>query len=150
MKKFQKVFAICVCASLVFAACKKTDNGPVLTPQEKILTNKIWKVKSLTMPKADNASVDSSILPACGDSAMILFDVFKAFQLADGSKGCDSVNVPYEKGNWKFSTTSDSLLLTGKRSFVWKIEKLNDTIVKATFRDSISPTKNWLKTITLK
>jgi hypothetical protein len=42
------------------------------------------------------------------------------------------------------------LLLDGKRNFAWKIEVLNDTILKATFRDSISPDKNFLKKITLK
>jgi hypothetical protein len=71
--------------------------------------------------------------------------------LADGSKnGCDSTAVPYDKGVWALSADNDSLLLKGTRTFAWKLEKLNDTLITATFRDSISPTENWLKKITLK
>ena len=151
MKKVNKILILFLLGALSFAACKKTDNGPALTSQEKILTSKVWKLQSLTVPKSDNAAIDSSITLPCSDSTLMAFDIYKAYQIADASKGgCDSTIVPYDKGRWAFSAGSDSLLLKGKRNFVWKIQKLNDTIVKATFRDSISPTKNWVKTITLK
>jgi hypothetical protein len=136
--------------SLIFFACKKTDNGPILTSQEKALTSRIWKLESLTVPKVSDPSQDSSITKSCSDSALMAFDIFNVYQLADPSKACDSSIVPYDKGNWELSSDNDSLLLDGKRNFAWKIEVLNDTILKATFRDSISPDKNFLKKITLK
>lgn len=136
--------------TIVFAACKKTDNGPVLTPQEKALTNKIWQLQSLTVPQVNDPTKDSSITTSCADSALMAFDIFNNFQLADATKHCDTSIVPYDKGIWQLSSDNDSLVLKGKRTFVWKIEKLQDTILKATFRDSISPDKNWLKTITFK
>lgn len=150
MKKISKIFALSIAAALAFAACKKTENGPDLTPKEKILTSKIWKLQSLTVPKV-GTSTDSSIKQPCADSALIAFDIYKAYQLANASKvACDSVAVPYSKGTWAFSAGSDSLLLKGKRNFVWKIVAISDTMLKATFRDSIAPDKNWVKTITFK
>lgn len=136
--------------SVLFFACKKTDNGPVLTPQQKALTNRIWKLESLTVPKLNDSSQDSSITKSCSDSALMAFDIYNVYQLADPSKSCDSSFVPYAKGNWELSSDNDSLLLYGKRNFAWKIEILNDTILKATFRDSISPDNNFLKKIILK
>ena len=137
-------------ASLIlFAACKKTDNGPVLTPQERLLTNKICKLKSLSVASRNDPSTDSSITKSCSDSALMAFDIYGDFQLADPTKACDSTIVPYDRGNWMLSSGNDSLLLQGQRTFTWKIEVLNDTLFKATFHDSISPTNNWVKKITL-
>lgn len=149
MKK-RNLFALGVLAVLVFAACQKNDNGPELSPKERMLTGKIWKLHSLTVPKSDDPTKDSSISKPCSDSALMVFDVYKAYQLANPSKACDSTIVPYDLGRWAFSSTSDSLILEGKRKFVWKIQELNDSTLKATFRDSIAPTKDWIKTITLK
>ncbi len=151
MKKINKILALTVLAALFFAACKKDDHEPVLTPKEKILTSKVWKLESLTVPKSENPAADSSIMKPCADSALIAFDAFKTFQFANGSKvACDSVAVPYDKGSWAFSAGTDSLLLKGKRNFVLKIVTLDATTLKATFRDSTAPDKNWLKTITFK
>ena len=150
MKKVNKIVALGVFAALFFAACEKNDNGPKLTPKEKALTGKVWKLQSLTIPQSADPSKDSSIMTPCADSALMAFDLYKAYQLANTAKACDSTIVPYDKGNWAFSAGSDSLLLKGKRNFVWKIQLLNDTIIKATFRDSIAPAQNWVKTITLK
>lgn len=135
---------------LLFAACKKNDNNvPVLTPKEQILSSKVWKLQSLTVPKSDNPAQDSSITKDCSDSALFLFDVYKNFQVAD-SKSCDSTIIPYDKGKWALSA-DDSLFLTGsKRNLAWKVVTLNDNTVKAVFRDSTAPARNWLKTITLK
>lgn len=149
MKNKNLILSLIV-AGTFLAACKKTDNGPTLTPQERALTNRIWALKSLTVPKVSDPSEDSSITKSCSDSALMAFDVFGNYQIADPSKACDSTIVPYSKGNWAISSDGDSLALVGKRNFVWKIEMLNDTILKATFRDSISPEKNYLKKITLK
>ncbi len=135
---------------IVLASCDKTPEMPQLTPQEKALTGHIWKLESLTVPKSTDAS-DSSIKKSCSDSALIAFNMSHLFQFADASKnGCDTSVVPYDKGNWAFSAGKDSVILTGNRTLVWKIITLNDTLFKATFRDSISPEKNSVKTIILK
>ena len=146
----KSLLSLGILCMIFLAACKKTDNWPVLTPQERALTNRIWRLQSLTVPKVSDPTKDSSITKSCSDSALIAFDIYNNFQLADATKSCDSTIVPYDRGIWSFSTTSDSLILKGKRNFVWKIQNLNDTLFKATFRDSISPDKNWLKTITFK
>ena len=148
--KNRKIILSLIVAGTLFAACKKTDNGPTLTPQERALTNRIWSLKSLTVPKISNPSEDSSITKSCSDSALMAFDVFGNYQIADPSKACDSTIVPYSKGNWGISSDGDSLALIGTRKFILKIEMLNDTILKATFRDSISPDKNVVKKITFK
>ncbi|MEO6838911.1 MAG: hypothetical protein ABI185_11035 [Ginsengibacter sp.] len=151
MKHIKLVLYSAIACTLLFAACKKTVNGPTLTPLQKALTGRVWRLQSLTVPQKSDPSKDSSIIQPCADSALLAFDVYGSFQLADRSKnGCDSTVVPYDQGIWGISSDSDSLLLKGKRTFKWKLEKLNDTIIIATFRDSISPIKNWLKKITLK
>lgn len=151
MKNKKSILSLAIVCIFVFAACKKTDNGPELTPQQKALTGRIWQLKSLTVPQVSDPSVDSSIIQTCADSALLAFDVYGNFQLADGSKnGCDSTAVPYDKGLWALSADNDSLLLKGTRTFAWKLEKLNDTLIVATFKDSVSPTEHWLKKITLK
>lgn len=150
MKKISQIALAAFLVALTFAACKKTENGPVLSAQEKSLTSKVWILKALTVKNADGSS-DSSIMKSCADSSAMAFDIYKAYQLASGSKvACDSIAVPYDKGTWALSADADSLTLKGKRNFVWRIEKLNDTIIKATFRDSVATDKNWLKTITFK
>ncbi len=151
MKNKKLIPSLAIACVFVFAACKKSDNGPSLTPQQKALTGRVWQLQSLTVPQISDPTKDSSIIQPCADSALMTFDVYGSFQMADRSKnGCDSTAVPYDKGVWALSLDSDSLLLKGARTFAWKLEKLNDTIVTATFRDSVSPTKNWLKKITLK
>ncbi len=155
MKQKNILLAVALLPALFFAACKKNDTGPVLTAKEKALigagAGKIWKLQSLTVPKSGDPSVDSSIMLPCADSALMAFDMYKAYQLANASKvACDSVAVPYSIGRWSLSAGGDSLLLHGKRDLVWKLETLDDNTLKAVFRDSISPDKNWLKTIILK
>jgi len=155
MKQMNKTLAFALLSSLLFAACKKTVDGPSLTDREKALignsgAGKIWRLHSLTVPKNGDALADSSIMLPCADSALMAFDMYHAFQLANVSKAaCDSVAVPYSIGNWALSASGDSLLLRSKRNVIWKLEILNDSTLKAVFRDSISPDKNWLKTIIL-
>ncbi len=151
MKNKKSLLYLAIACVFVLAACKKTNNGPTLSPQQQALTSRVWQLQSLTVPQISDPSIDSSIIQPCADSALMAFDIYGAYQLADRSKkGCDSTAVPYDAGTWALSSDNDSLFLEGKRNFEWKIEMLNDTIVTATFRDSISPTKNWLKKITLK
>lgn len=150
MKKTNYLLSLGIFGLFLFAACKKDDNNlPVLTPKEKTLTSKIWKLKSITVPGKEDPSLDSSIAKPCSDSALFAFDIYKRFQIAT-PLNCDSTIIPYEKGSWSLSA-SDSLTLNGAhKKFVMKITVLNDSIVKATYRDSIAPDQKWIKTITLK
>ena len=149
MKKTNYFLAFGILGLFLFAACKKDNNGPVLTTKEKTLSGKTWKLKSITVPKKGDAAQDSSIAKECSVDALFTFDAFKNFQIKNPGT-CDSTIINYEKGTWALSTL-DSLTLNGaKKKFVWKITILNDSIVKATYRDSSAPDKNWLKTITLK
>lgn len=149
MKKTNYFLALGILGLFLFASCKKDDKGPVLTTKEKILTSKTWKLKSITVPKKGDATVDSSIAKDCSAAALFAFDSYKNFQIKSPA-ACDSSIVNYEKGSWSLSSL-DSLTLQGaKRKFVWKITVLNDSIVKATYRDNSVPDKSLLKTITLK
>lgn len=151
MKKLSKIVSLSILTAIAFSACKKDDAGPNLNSNEKILTSKTWQLQSLTIPKTGTASGDSSIKPSCADSALVVFNISKVYQLANASKvACDSVVVPYGNGTWVLSAGGDSLTLKGKRNFIWKIITLNTTSLKATFRDSTAPNKNWLKTISFK
>jgi hypothetical protein len=151
MKNKKSILSLAIVCVFVFAACKKTANGPQLTPQQAALTSRVWHLDSLAVPKISDPSKDSSIIQPCADSTLMAFDIYGAYQLADRSKGgCDTSIVPYDQGRWALSANNDTLFLKGKRNFAWKVEMLNDTILKATFRDSISPAENWLKKITLK
>ena len=156
MKSINRILGLALSSTLLFAACQKTVDSPSLTEREKALignsgAGKIWKLYSLSVPKAGDALADSSIMLPCADSALMAFDIYNAYQLANVSKtACDSIAVPYSIGNWALSASGDSLLLRGQRNLIWKLEILNDSTLKAVFRDSISPDKNWLKTIILK
>ena len=122
----------------------------MLTPKEKILVNKTWKVDSLTIPKISDATKDSSIAKECSEDALLDFDASKAFRFTDPSKTCDSSLVPYGNGTWSLGVSNDTLVLNGARKLAWKIIELNNTRLKATFRDSIAPDKIQMKTIILK
>jgi hypothetical protein len=150
MKKTNYFMALGLFGLLLFAACKKDDNGiTTLTPKEQILTSKVWKLQSVTVPKISDPSADSSITKPCSDSALFAFDIYKKYQIAD-LETCDSTIIPYDKGSWILSA-ADSLSLNGsKRKLVWKVQVINDSIIKAVYRDSTAPDENWFKTITLK
>ena len=151
MKNNSSIYYLVIGCVFAFGACDKPVNGAPLTSQQKELTGRVWHIKSLTVPQINDPLKDSSIIQLCADSALMTFNSQGSFQLADRSKnGCDSIAVPYDKGIWELTSYNDSLLLKGKRTFAWKLEKLNDTLMTATFRDSISPSKSWLKKITLK
>lgn len=151
MKKEMMILSFGLLGLIIISACNKS-NGPSLTANEQKLSAKTWRLNKLTMPQVNNPLVDSSITSACSDSALAAFDGYHNFQIASFSKqACDSISIPYDLGVWSFNHTEDSLFLKGKRmSRAWKIITLNDTIVKATYKDSLSPSKVWMKTITLK
>lgn len=151
MKTTNYLWAFGIFGLILFASCEKNDNNvPVLTPKEQILTSKVWKMKTITVPETEDPTKDSLITKECADSALFAFDAYKIFQIADPTKTCDSSIVPYSKGTWALSS-ADSLTLNGAhRKLVWKVTVINDSIIKAVYRDSIAPDNNRLKTITLK
>lgn len=136
---------------LIFSACNK-DNTPSLTNNGQKLVSKVWRLKAFTVPQVNNPSVDSSIMSPCSDSVLAAFDAYRNFQIANGAKQtCDSSKIPYDIGTWSFNAAEDSLILHGyKKNRVLKINKLNDTILIATYKDSLSPSNVLKKTITLK
>jgi hypothetical protein len=151
MKNKKSILALAIACAFAFTSCEKTPDGPSLTPAQKSLTGRVWQLQTLTVPFTSDPTKDSSIIQSCADSALLAFDYYGQFQFADRSKnGCDSVAVPYDKGIWALSADNDSLLLKGSRTFAWKLETLNDSLIVATFKDSVSPTEHWLKKITLK
>ena len=150
MKTLNNLIPLFTVGLLLFAACKKDDNGPVLTPNEKILVNKTWKVDSLTIPKISDATKDSSIAKECSEDALLDFNGDKTFSFTDPSKTCDSSLVPYGNGTWTLKASNDTLFLNGTKKLSWKILTLDNNKLKAVYRDSISPTEIQIKTITLK
>ncbi len=150
MKTLNNLIPLATLGLLFFAACKKNDNEPILTPKEKILVNKTWKVDSLTIPKISDPTKDSSIAKECSEDALLDFDANKSFRFTDPSKTCDSTIVPYGNGTWTLGVSNDTLVLNGAKKLAWKIIKLDNTRLEATFRDSISPDKIQMKTIILK
>jgi virulence-associated protein VapD len=152
MKKGMMMLSLGLVGFIIFASCNKSNNGPSLTANEQHLSSRTWKLNGLTMPKVSNPLVDSSITSPGSDSTLAAFDAYHNFQIANFSKQTsDSISIPYDLGTWAFNNTQDSLYLQGKKmSRIWKIIQLNDTIVKATYKDSLSPSKVWIKTITLK
>lgn len=136
---------------LLLIACNKDDNDN-LSPDEKILSSKVWKIQSLTTKSTVNPEQDSSIMKDCINAATIHLYTGMSFDLKDNSTaGCDSTVFGFDKGTWSFNETTDSLYLDGtKRDVAMKVSTLADTMVVATYRDNVSPTNNRVKTITLK
>lgn len=149
MKTKNLLIVTSVLFALSISACKKDDNEPKLTPTEKLLV-KEWSVDSLVMKKLSNPETDSVITNDCITKAVIVFDAFKKFQVADVKKNCDSTSLPYDFGTWSLSASGNQLSLKGKRNIIWNIQLLTADKIKATFRDSLSPQHNFVKTIVLK
>lgn len=138
---------VALVAMFIFASCK--DKGPELTPSEQILTSKVWKLKSITVPQITDPSKDSSIAKECTETALFAFDRQHTFNVTDVAGNCDSTIIPYGSGSWQMFST-DSLYLSRKAySQAWKLKTLNDSVVVAVFKDSIAPNSVWIKTLTL-
>lgn len=147
--KTQKILYIAAgLIMLGFVACKK-DKSTSLTAQEKLLV-KNWTIDSLTMKSMVHPQEDSSILKNCVKQSKVLFNSSKQFQIVDVAKNCDSLALPYGKGTWSLATNGGQLVLDGSRDLKWQILSLTNEKIKATFRDSLSPQHNFVKTIVLK
>lgn len=139
---------LCLGLVLFMAACKK-DNGNPLTPKEQLLAHS-WSIDALTMKEINDPSKDSSIITECVEKSKVIFLASRQFTIEDADKSCDSTLLPYDTGTWNLSADGSVLTLKGKREIVWQVQSLDADKVKATFKDSLSPTHNFMKTIVLK
>lgn len=149
MKTVGRILVMAVCSALLFAACKKDKSENTLTPKEQLLIND-WSIDALTMKKINTPAEDSSIIKECVSKSKVNFQINRKFQITDTNKNCDSTLLPFDSGNWQLSPNAEQLVLKGKRNIVWQIQTLNSDQIKATFRDSLSPQHNFVKTIVLK
>lgn len=153
MKKMNilKLFTAVVCCAAVFVACKKDDPAdPIPDKVKKLLFD--WKIKSITVPKVGQPTVDSSLTKACMNDDIIRFNL-AGFDFQDGANKCDSTIFRYAKGSWVFDLIADSLKLnaTNPTKYVsWKVIAINDTLLKVKFIDSLNPAKKLNKTIEFK
>lgn len=153
MKKINivKVLVTAICCSTVFIACKKdepVDNTPEKV--KKLLYD--WKIKTISVPKAGQPTVDSPLLKACMNDDIIRFNN-AGFDFQDAANKCDSTIFHYAKGSWFYDLAADSLRLnaTNPAKYVsWKVITINDTLLKVKFIDSLDPANKLNKTIEFK
>lgn len=148
MKTNYPLIALCFGLLLFMVACKKENSNP-LTPKEQLLAQS-WNIDSLSMKKISESGGDSSIIKDCVKKSKVIFQTSKQFTIQDVDKSCDSTLLPYDSGVWTLSADGNKLTLKGKREIVWQIQTLSADKVKATFKDSLSPAHNFMKTIVLK
>lgn len=153
MKKMNmlKLFAAVVYCTAVFAACKKDDPvDPTPDKVKKLLFD--WKIKSISVPKAGQPTVDSPLTKACMNDDIIRFNL-AGFDFQDAANKCDSTIFHYAKGSWVFDLIADSLKLnaTNPAKYVsWKVIAINDTLLKVKYIDSLNPANKLNKTIEFK
>lgn len=145
-----KYAAVAVCSISLLAACKKdpVDNTP--DKIKKMLYS--WKITGISVPKANQPDVDSSLFKPCMNDDIIKFNN-TAFDFQDGTTRCDSTIFYYSKGSWSFDLVKDSIKLsaTNPSKYVsWKVVTLNDSILKVRFIDSLNPARKLNKTISFK
>lgn len=146
-----KFFAAVVCCTALFVACKKDDPAnPVPDKVKKLLFD--WKIKSISVPKVGQPTVDSPLTKACMNDDIVRFNN-AGFDFQDGTVKCDSVVFRYLKGTWAYDLTADSIKLnaTNPTKYVsWKVVTINDTLLKVRFIDSLNPANKLNKTIEFK
>ncbi|HOZ79714.1 MAG TPA: hypothetical protein PLY34_17085 [Ferruginibacter sp.] len=146
-----KMLATALCCSIVFVSCKKDD--PVDNTPEKVKKMLFdWKIKSISVPKAGQPTVDSALTKVCMNDDVIRFNK-TAFDFQDAANKCDSTIFYYSKGSWVYDLTNDSLKLnaTNPAKYVsWKVVTLNDSVLKVRFVDSLNPAQKLNKTIEFK
>lgn len=128
-------------AILITTGCNKDDYG--ITPDEQLLTAHDWKITALSVPSATNPSADSSIMAICDLESKLTFSTNYNFDFDNIATGvCSPTNFYYDSGTWSLDSYSDSLYLSGvSRRQSWKVYELSDTLLKASYKDSISPTE---------
>ncbi|MFT3683033.1 MAG: hypothetical protein QM791_22425 [Ferruginibacter sp.] len=145
-----KMLAAALCCSIVFLACKKDD--PDTTPVKVKMLLFDWKIDSISVPKAAQPTVDSTLKKTCMSDDVIRFSK-SGFDFQDAASKCDSSIFFYAKGGWAYDLTKDSIKLNAtnpSKYLSWKVVTLNDSLLKVRFTDSFNPAKKLVKTIVFK
>lgn len=140
-RKLQPVISgIAVALMFAVASCSKDDD--VITTKEELLTNHDWKIIALTIPSVTNPSSDSSVLVSCDQESRLQFSSGYTYNFTNNtSGGCSNSLFKYGTGRWIYDNITDSLYFTSNAmQFTWKVYELSDTLLKASYSDSISPT----------
>jgi len=149
-RRFQPVI-LGIAVALVFAilSCSKDDD--VIPAEQELLTNHDWKITSLAIPSVSNPSSDSSVLVSCDEEARLQFSSNYSYNFTNNaSGGCSSSLFRYGTGTWDYDSSTDSLHITSSTiHLTWKVYELSDTLLKASYKDSISPTESRDTKITL-
>jgi hypothetical protein len=149
-KNILKFLAVIISCNALLMACKKDEPTPVPSKVQKLLFD--WKITAISVPKANQPDVDSSLLKTCMSDDIIRFNN-AGFDFQDGTNKCDSSIFYYAKGNWAFDLIADSIKLgaTNPAKYrSWKVITLNDSILKVKFIDSLNPANKLTKTISFK
>ncbi|MBL0358575.1 MAG: hypothetical protein IPP72_17695 [Chitinophagaceae bacterium] len=145
-----KYVAVTVCSIALLAACKKDEADKTPEKIKKMLYN--WKITGISVPKANQPEIDSSLFKPCMNDDIIKFNT-AGFDFQDGTTRCDSSIFYYIKGSWSFDLARDSVKLnaTNPAKYVsWKVVTLNDSVLKVKFVDSLNPARKLNKSISFK
>ncbi|RFM28012.1 hypothetical protein [Deminuibacter soli] len=150
--------ATALAAATITGCFKSNDSQPAsLTKNQVFMVQKPWAIRSITIPKKNDSTQDSSIFQPCHSKAGIYFgqpvysDGSGAFAYLDSAKGCDSNAFHYGQGRWLFATAAEDSLATLNYSYgisVMKVLALNDSVLQVRFIDSMRNAPKILKTIT--
>ncbi|CAN5556345.1 hypothetical protein BH10BAC2_BH10BAC2_32680 [soil metagenome] len=152
-KHLLKFLFIAAAGSMAMMACNNTDPVP---PPEKLqkLIQTDWKINDITVPKKTAPGGDSSISLTCSTDDLILFGANGIYDFQDGTAKCDSNIFNYSQGYWGYDLDNDSVqlaVITPTAKYVsWKVLTLNDSVLKATYIDSVVPANKIIKTISFK
>ena len=149
MKTKNMILALALVSATTFVACKKDKDEPKLTPTEQKLI-KTWTLEALTTPRKTNPEVDSSLVTDCMEDVSLQFVAGRTFEFKNSNQGCEGTVLPFQKGKWSLSADGKTLILKGAKESKWTVKTLDETTLKATFRDSVSVDHNYLKTVTFK
>jgi len=148
-----KIFFAAFTAGLFLIACNTADSVPLPAEIQKLIQNN-WKINDITIPKKAAPGGDSSILLSCMNDDLALFGSNGIFELQDGTAKCDSAAFYYSKGYWGYDLDNDSVQLAvvipASKYISWKVVTLNDSVLKVTYIDSLTPANKTIKTISFK
>jgi hypothetical protein len=149
-KNFVKIFLVTALGILTMA-CNNDDPAPLPEPIQKLI-QKEWKINEITVPKETNEG-DSSILKSCSNDDIVHFYSSGTFKFDDGTNKCDSSVFYYSEGYWGYDLIKDSIQLASTKPaeyISWKVQTLNDSVLKVIYTDSLNPAKKLTKTISFK
>lgn len=141
-RKFRPgILGIAVALIFTVSSCSKDDD--VMLTKEELLTNHDWKITSLTIPSVNNPSADSSVMVSCDEEGRLQFSSSYTYNFTNNtSGGCSNSLFKYGTGTWSYDSSTDSLHITSNTMHLtWKVYELSDTLLRASYKDSIFPTE---------